>query len=695
MDEASKSGRKARMPGMFYMLLSFVPWIVYWVVSGTGSSLGIPAALAISLVLLVPQLRAREFNLMDFFSRLYFLVALLGTFVAGSDIFVDRSGLLGYSVLGVMALTSLAIKQPFTLQCSRRDYPEQYWKDPTFIGVNRTISWVWVGVFLINALIFFFLAGPFTQVAPLVLVVLGIVFSVLFPLKAPARAATARARQYDWQIDIDPGKAKQEDEYDVAVVGAGIGGLSCAALLAVRGYKVLVLEQGSQVGGYCRSFQREGFVFNAGLEDISGLWKNGPLTYLLKELGLVGEDLFVRNNTRYIYKGNTIDVPDSPAEFAALLSKMFPGEKGNIAGFFDEAGRAYEETYMNAPLYGTPLPDYLIAKLLGDRALLNFPSEYPHSYDWMGKTYRQKLDERFGNEDLKGLLCALLGYVGTTPEKTSGLAGLTACLSYYLHGGYFPRGGAGSFASSLKKVIERYGGRVLVNYKADRILTEGRWVRGVRCGGEIFQSRVVVANANARTALLQMVDPYDLGRYYIDYIKGLKMSPSCFLVFLGVDMDLSGYPVLIRDIDGDFGVCINSNADAELAPAGRASVTLIAPVAYHDFPSREESTYSQRKERLAALLVRKAEDLIPELSQHVVVLDAATPRTLERYTLMPEGAIYAFDQSVGSSRPHFKTPVKGLYLAGASTFPGAGIEAVVISGMICANDICGWKFRAS
>jgi len=68
-------------------------------------------------------------------------------------------------------------------------------------------------------------------------------------------------------------------------------------------------------------------------------------------------------------------------------------------------------------------------------------------------------------------------------------------------------------------------------------------------------------------------------------------------------------------------------------------------------------------------------------------MDAATPRTFERYTLNPRGAIYGLDQS---ERPYFKTPIKGLYLVGASTFPGGGIEAVVISGIIAANDISGW-----
>ena len=60
---------------------------------------------------------------------------------------------------------------------------------------------------------------------------------------------------------------------------------------------------------------------------------------------------------------------------------------------------------------------------------------------------------------------------------------------------------------------------------------------------------------------------------------------------------------------------------------------------------------------------------------------------------MSEGAIYAFDQSKDTKRPYFKTPIKGLYLASASTFPGGGIEAVVIAGRICANDIMNWKMR--
>jgi all-trans-retinol 13,14-reductase len=242
----------------------------------------------------------------------------------------------------------------------------------------------------------------------------------------------------------------------------------------------------------------------------------------------------------------------------------------------------------------------------------------------------------------------------------------------------------------MAHAVESHGGTIMYNYRADRILTDRRRVRGVRSGAEIFQAHVVVSNANARTCVLQLVEASEAGGPYIDFIKSLAMSRSAFIVYAGIDGDLSSYPSLIQNMDGDFTILINSNADPRLAPRGQSSLTLIAPIGYRDFPPRDERDYDDRKRQFAALLLRKAEEVIPGLTEHVAVLDAATPRTLESYTAMPEGALYGFDQSTGSRRPHFRAPIKGLYFAGASTFPGAGVESVVMSGMICANDIAGW-----
>ncbi|MGC8913057.1 MAG: NAD(P)-binding protein [Thermoplasmata archaeon] len=367
---------------------------------------------------------------MDITSLLYFSIAAGATSIFKLNIFVEKSGFLGYFVLFLMALISIIIKRPFTLLVSKKDYPEAYWKDKLFLAINNIITGVWAAVFLANSIIFLLLSMPFTVILSITLIALGIVFSILFPLKAPAYFALKEFKKYDWNVEVNPKKQKVENEYDVIIVGSGIGGLTCGALLSKRGYKVLVLEQHYQVGGYCSSFMREGFVFNTGVEDVSGLWEKGPINLLLKELGLKKDDLFVRNTTRYIFKGREIEVRNLE-DFIKQFSEMFPAEKNSISAFFDDAKKAYEECYKEAEFYGTPLPPELIVKAFGVNKLLACPREHPHFYEWVNKNFKQKLDEYFKNEDSKAVLCALLGYVGTTPEKTSGLSALTAC--YRMH----------------------------------------------------------------------------------------------------------------------------------------------------------------------------------------------------------------------------------------------------------------------
>ncbi len=274
-----------------------------------------------------------------------------------------------------MALFSLIIKQPYTLQVSKRDYPEVYWRDKLFLTINNIITIVWTAIFLLNGVVFLLLSVLFAIILSNILIVFGIIFSIIFSLKAPAYFVSRDFKKYDWSVEIDTQKLKEEDEYDVIIVGSGIGGLTCGVLLSKRGYKVLVLEQHCQVGGYCSSFQRKGFIFNSGVEDISGLWENGPVSYLLKEIGLKKEDLFVKNTTRYIFKGKEIDVPPNLEEFIKLLSEMFPNEGGSLHAFFDEARKAYAERYKDAKVYGTPLPAELIAKVFGERKLRNYPKE--------------------------------------------------------------------------------------------------------------------------------------------------------------------------------------------------------------------------------------------------------------------------------------------------------------------------------
>jgi all-trans-retinol 13,14-reductase len=444
---------------------------MYWILCGFENILGIVIPFLFSLFLIILQIYEREFNLMDIISMIYFSISLVITFIFKLNIFIEKSGLLGYFALFFMSLFSLIIKRPYTLQVSKRDYPEIYWKDERFLKINNIITEVWTIIFLINALIFFIMSNYVTIIISNTLIVFGIIFSILFPTKAPAYFVSKEFKKYDWNVKIDSKKdSKKENEYDVIIIGSGIGGLTCGALLSKRGYKVLVLEQHYQVGGYCSSFKRKEFVFNTGVEDVSGLWEKGPITYLLKEFGLKKDDLFVRNTMRYIFRCEKIDIPHDLNEFIKLLSERFPEEKENIIAFFNEAKKAYEECYKDSEIYGVPLPAELIVKVFGAKKLLNYPKEHPHFYDWINKTFKQKLDEFFKNEDLKRILSALLAYTGTAPDKTLASSAFTANISYYIYGGYSIKGGAQNFANILKNIIENNNGKVLLNHKVDEIL---------------------------------------------------------------------------------------------------------------------------------------------------------------------------------------------------------------------------------
>jgi all-trans-retinol 13,14-reductase len=476
------------------------------------------------------------------------------------------------------------------------------------------------------------------------------------------------AAKQDWQVSCDLSKTKAQNEFDVIVVGAGIGGLSCASLLATSGYKTLVLEQQHQVGGYCTSFQRDGFTFQAGPHDISGV-EQGAVKMLLDKLNLNKNDLFALHTRTYVFGDKKICFTGTKNDVVQKLSACFPREQQTILDFFNEAEKAIIEY----------------------KACKKGPTQSYATYkQWMAVTYQQKLDAFFHDAELKKFLCSLLGYLGTPPDKTIAGNALMACLSYFIYGGYYPKKGGSLFAETLRKVIESHDGTVLTDTCVDEILiNDDHQIIGVRAGNKAFRAPIVVANANAKTTFLNLIPRGKLDPAFVEAIANLKMSPSGAAVHLGVDLDLSQLTSIVDVGTGEdeIGFTINSNADATTAPRGKASISMGVHASYADVPPSGTLAYETYKKELADAAIAKIEKVIPGLSKHIIVINVVTPRTFEQFTSMPEGSLYAFDQSAGSRRPYFKTPIKGLYLASASTVPGGGVEAVVASGLICAHDI--------
>jgi phytoene dehydrogenase-like protein len=228
--------------------------------------------------------------------------------------------------------------------------------------------------------------------------------------------------------------------------------------------------------------------------------------------------------------------------------------------------------------------------------------------------------------------------------------------------------------------VDDHGGRIATKTRIAEIMIEGGRVAGVRTiAGEVFSAPVVIANGDVVTMLTGLTDPQHLPAGYARRVSGLRRGPSAVLVSVGLD----------TVIDLAFGVGNPSVLDPKLAPSGCSAVTLLLLLSEAEaaaWPSKTAPSYRAHKDGMVNRLIDAVEQSVfPNFRRHILYCEAATPATFTSFTGARNGNIYGAARAVW--RPRMQTPIPGLYLAGAGTDTGAGIEAVVISGTRVANAI--------
>jgi len=224
----------------------------------------------------------------------------------------------------------------------------------------------------------------------------------------------------------------------------------------------------------------------------------------------------------------------------------------------------------------------------------------------------------------------------------------------------------------------------------ERLVVEsGRAAGVVLGGGRRHRATAVVANGDVRRTFLALVGREHLPAEFAARVDALAPAASAFAVFLGIEGVPDIEPITMFD-DGEraMGIVTTSNVDPSLAPPGHSSVTLVTllPPLRDGEWDRKAPGYAARKRRYGDDMIARAERLIPGLRARIVYRQDGTPATFERYAWTSGGSIYG--PALGQWRPPAKSPIAGLVLAGAGVFPGAGLEAVVISGTIAADALC-------
>ena len=469
-------------------------------------------------------------------------------------------------------------------------------------------------------------------------------------------------------ISIKPSELREA--YDAIVIGAGVGGLVGAGFLARGGLSVLLLDHHYLPGGYCTAFPRKNLRFDAAVHHIGGCGRYGAVGQIVKRFGIDQEFVRLDPMDHLLFEDEEIAIPADIDAYEELLARRFPMEAERIRQFFKDLVRFHRQ----------------ILRRKGD--LLE---------RWAHASFQEFLESYFEDPGLMRILGGQWGYLGLPVPEVSVIAKVQMLVSYLRDGAWYPMGSTQSFSDALARSILDVGGHVLLKNKVSEVLVDGGRAAGVRLeNGRAVRAQLVVSNADARQ-LFQDLLPEEVCQEERSRLQLLKPSSSYFGLYLAFDRDADldslprgfYYPTA-ADCEGAVEwmyLSITTRYDPSLAKDG--SHILSATVGVRtDSPAYDR--WQQDKSDLIRVLVRYLERRCPGLSGRTVHEEAATPRTLMRYTLARDGVAYGWavqpDQT-GEDRLPPQTTLPGLFLAGHWTTPGPGVAAVAASGWSTANRI--------
>ncbi len=490
-------------------------------------------------------------------------------------------------------------------------------------------------------------------------------------------------------------------DYDAVVIGAGLGGLSAAANMAVAGKKVLLLEKHCVPGGYASTFRRGRFEFEISLHELSGLGhkeRRGPLWRTLERCGVAQkvEFLDIPDFYRSTYPDLDLVMPADRDGYDEVLCEHFPADKEGITRFTSLMFAILEEVSSFSP-----------------EGMAKDPAAFTNLMTYAGANLADVLNAEVKDEKARAVIAQLWGYYGLPPSKLSFLLFAIANATYLKYGPVHIKGKSQALSQAFVESILENGGEVRLNNGASRIVVEGDRVKGVVAddGSEISTS-YVVSNASPIATCIDLVGREHIPSWYLKRLGWGKVGISLFDVFLGLDCPVSDLGLENHEImlgtDYDFeshydvprhsavyepngcAVAPYNIVDPEFSPPGTCVVTLTSLGFAHPWLKLSPSEYVEAKNTMASRFVDLAARVAPDIREHIEVIEVATPLTHMRYTGNPAGAVYGYENSPVEGtvlRLPNRGPLRGLYLAGAWVRVGGGFQPCIDSGRTAAENV--------
>jgi phytoene dehydrogenase-like protein len=703
--------------GLFRFVLACLPWLILPILAYLGLPLwGAAAGLMIILLMFFLLPSGRRWGILQAFSLLFFVVACAAVLVLGEDIDTRIPNLLagGFACLTIMAGYGAIEGIFFPAHYIYLDYPESMRESPILRQMLWVLTIVWDAVFLaglaINLVCMLALRGDTSTdtaaIASAALIAAGIVATPFIAILVPRRLESGLVEKGPLSIKWEPptieiGRPLRKNEYDTVVVGSGIGGLSCASLLAQAGMKVMVAEKARLVGGYCQTYDWEGFPLNSGPTVLLGGGEGGIIGALIRRLGLEKEIPMRRMHWGVADGKMALRLGMGIDEDLAKIEGKFPSAREGLRRLLGDLRRFRGELLDRPDPLTSPLPCDL--QEYHEQFI-----RHPISALWQNLSFQAMMDEYLPDEQLGSLLLKTSSLLGGDPHRFPAYEGARLLVALLLDGIYYPTRHLSHLSQKLAGVVSGAGGEVLTSCAAEEVLIQGEGVRGRPIGlrladGSQVRSSVVVLDMDPRRAMTGLLQPSSLGFEFVREMEKLKVSSSAFVLHLIFQEDLRMpervflfLPKARRVRTGDTYLEVDTITLTKevCTDPDKPGCVLLARInvpsqCYHAF--EDETQSAEMGAELTYLVKEEIASILPAVKKAVREF-VTLPSHFTRLTANGQGAAFGFASMLDQwyyRRPGPRLPLPNLYLVGAWSRFGGGVEGAVLSGVIAARELCG------
>ena len=485
--------------------------------------------------------------------------------------------------------------------------------------------------------------------------------------------------------------------YDAVIIGGGIAGVATAIRLQARGLATVVFEAHGQPGGCAGFFRRKGFAFDVGATTLVDFGPDGVGGELLESVGMMtieGEEL----------PGYVAWLPD---RMVTLFRDRASWSRERLKAFGDTPGHRslwrlldrLADVFWRASREGVKLPIRGVADAIRATRAVGL-GELPLTR-YLGWTVADAL-RAHGLEDdraLVGLLAMLIQ--DTTHSSVAEAPLINAALGITIRGAGLTRarGGMRGFWNALIAHYRHLGGELRVGCPVERVEGHKGVYRVTTRRGIVAAGQIVAA---VPASLAARLGPERVAEALAPYVRrDVAAMGGAVVVFLGIpkyevsDQEFTHHQ-LLHDYDRPLGdgnnmfVSVSAPGDTDSAPSGYRAAMISTHCELEPWEDLAPDVYGERKREIGDRLITLARRIYPELGRDAVVCEIATPRTYERFTRRPRGAVGGVRQTLANTNQHaipHDVGVPGYWLVGDSTWPGLGTVACCLASRLVAEGV--------